>query len=40
MEEFSSSLMNLIETNRLSTLTREDLARGIFYEGLYCKYYI
>ena len=32
MKGFSNSLMNLIETNRFSTLTRKDLVRGMFYE--------
>lgn len=32
MEGFSNSLMDLIETSRLSTLTTENLVRGMFYE--------
>lgn len=32
MEDFSSGLTGLIEIDRLSTLTTENLVRGIFYE--------
>lgn len=40
IESFSSSLMDLIETNRFSTVPIDDLVKGISYEGLSCKYYI
>ena len=40
IESFSSSFMDLIETNRFSIVPIDDLVKGISYEGLYCKYYI